>query len=260
MLALTIGSLDEVRAELEPKLSGITQVTVITHGFQPFASDGDSLKRVAEAVYDRAGSTKTWLLDYDIVTGDIGNGALGNFGERGQGKFDPTDSRLTASTPTNVVLLWDWAPESNDPSAGWTGASADALFATMVDLGLARPATGRNNPFSYHFIAHSFGSAVTSEAVRRLAAFDVPVATDVVDREEIRAAAPQTVMEALRGQAGAYVQQTTPGQGIVILRGLKGSEVLHVVDGFRLKFMDSINWTRKGLLAWRSRSGNSRAA
>ena len=175
MLALTIGSLDEVRAELEPKLSGITQVTVITHGFQPFASDGDSLKRVAEAVYDRAGSTKTWLLDYDIVTGDIGNGALGNFGERGQGKFDPTDSRLTASTPTNVVLLWDWAPEANDPSAGWTGASADALFATMVDLGLARPATGRNNPFSYHFIAHSFGSAVTSEAVRRLAAFDVPV-------------------------------------------------------------------------------------
>jgi len=64
--------------------------------------------------------------------------------------------------------------------------------------------------------------------------FDVPVATDVIDRDEIRAAAPQTVMEALRGQAGAYVQQTTPGQGIVVLRGLKGSEVLHVVDGFRL--------------------------
>jgi hemoglobin/transferrin/lactoferrin receptor protein len=64
--------------------------------------------------------------------------------------------------------------------------------------------------------------------------FDVPVATDVIGRDEIRAAAPQTVMDALRGQAGAYVQQTTPGQGIVILRGLKGSEVLHVVDGFRL--------------------------
>jgi TonB-dependent heme/hemoglobin receptor len=64
--------------------------------------------------------------------------------------------------------------------------------------------------------------------------FDVPVATDVIDRDEIRAAAPQTVMDALRGQAGAYLQQTTPGQGVVILRGLKGSEVLHVVDGFRL--------------------------
>jgi len=64
--------------------------------------------------------------------------------------------------------------------------------------------------------------------------FDVPVATDVIDRDEVRAAAPQTVIEALRGQAGAYVRQTTPGQGVVILRGLKGSEVLHVVDGFRL--------------------------
>ncbi len=64
--------------------------------------------------------------------------------------------------------------------------------------------------------------------------FEVPVATDVIDRDDIRAAAPQTVMDALRGRAGTYVQQTTPGQGIVILRGLKGSEVLHVVDGFRL--------------------------
>jgi outer membrane receptor protein involved in Fe transport len=64
--------------------------------------------------------------------------------------------------------------------------------------------------------------------------FAVPVATDVIDRDGIRAAAPQTVMDALRGRAGAYVQQTTPGQGKVILRGLKGSELLHVVDGFRL--------------------------
>jgi TonB-dependent heme/hemoglobin receptor len=65
-------------------------------------------------------------------------------------------------------------------------------------------------------------------------AFEVPAAVNVVGREEIRTAAPQTVMEALRNQPGTSLQQTTPGQGIVILRGLKGSEVLHVVDGFRL--------------------------
>lgn len=64
--------------------------------------------------------------------------------------------------------------------------------------------------------------------------FDVPVATDVLDRGEIRAGAPQTVMELLQGRAGTYYQQTTPGQGVVIVRGLKGSEVLQVVDGFRL--------------------------
>jgi len=85
--------------------------------------------------------------------------------------------------------------------------------------------------------AHSADALETIQvtATRRAeSTFDVPVATAVIDRDEIRAAAPQTVMEALRGQAGASVQQTTPGQGIVILRGLKGSEVLHVVDGFRL--------------------------
>ena len=64
--------------------------------------------------------------------------------------------------------------------------------------------------------------------------FDVPVATNVVGFEAIRAAAPQTVMDLLRGRAGTYVQQTTPGQGVVIVRGLKGSEVLQLVDGFRL--------------------------
>ena len=49
--------------------------------------------------------------------------------------------------------------------------------------------------------------------------FNVPVATNVLDREEIRAATPQTVMQLLRGKAGTYFQQTTPGQGVVIVRG-----------------------------------------
>ena len=64
--------------------------------------------------------------------------------------------------------------------------------------------------------------------------FEVPVATTVVTREDLAKAPLQTVMDALRGTPGAFVQQTTPGQGVVILRGLKGSEILHVVDGFRL--------------------------
>jgi TonB-dependent heme/hemoglobin receptor len=65
-------------------------------------------------------------------------------------------------------------------------------------------------------------------------AFEVPVATTVVGLEAIRNAAPQTVMDLLRSRPGTYVQQTTPGQGVVIVRGLKGSEVLQLVDGFRL--------------------------
>ncbi|MFN7552617.1 MAG: TonB-dependent receptor plug domain-containing protein [Pseudomonadota bacterium] len=72
-------------------------------------------------------------------------------------------------------------------------------------------------------------------ATRRAeATLEVPVAVTVVGRDEIRALGAQTVMDALHGQPGTFVQQTTPGQAVVIVRGLKGSEVLHLVDGFRL--------------------------
>ncbi|MDH3613203.1 MAG: TonB-dependent receptor [Gammaproteobacteria bacterium] len=40
--------------------------------------------------------------------------------------------------------------------------------------------------------------------------------------------------DALKSLAGVNVQQTTPGQGSVIIRGLKGSAILHLVDGMRL--------------------------
>lgn len=65
-------------------------------------------------------------------------------------------------------------------------------------------------------------------------AFDVPVATTVIGAEQIERSTPQVAMDLLHGEPGTFVQQTTPGQGIVIVRGLKGSEVLHLVDGFRL--------------------------
>ncbi len=64
--------------------------------------------------------------------------------------------------------------------------------------------------------------------------FDVARAVSVVDADEIAETMPQILTDALRGQPGVFVQQTTPGQGIPIIRGLKGSEVLHLVDGFRV--------------------------
>jgi len=65
-------------------------------------------------------------------------------------------------------------------------------------------------------------------------AFDVPTAVTIVDAAEIAERTPSTIADYLRGQPGAFVQSTTPGQAIPIVRGLKGSEVLHMVDGFRL--------------------------
>jgi hemoglobin/transferrin/lactoferrin receptor protein len=63
---------------------------------------------------------------------------------------------------------------------------------------------------------------------------DIPAATTIATRAELAEAAMQTPMDALHGDVGTFVQQTTPGQGVIIVRGLKGSEVLHLVDGFRL--------------------------
>ena len=54
----------------------------------------------------------------------------------------------------------------------------------------------------------------------------------VVRADEI--ALSSLVTDALSHQLGAFVQETTPGQGAVIIRGMKGSEILHLVDGVRL--------------------------
>ena len=184
LLAITANprSVEDVAAEILPYSPGsvtqsIKHVTVVTHGFQPqLAGSGDSLMPLAEKIYTRAGADKAWLLDYDVSNEAQGNGVLGSWGDRGVGVFDADQSKMSAENPTDIVLLWDWADESNDFSAGWTGASADALFTTLVSLHLANPVKGsEGNGISFHFIAHSFGSAVTSEVVRRFDAYHMPV-------------------------------------------------------------------------------------
>ncbi len=224
-----------LQLQTDRSLQSLRQVTIVTHGFQTAASKGDSLMPLAEAVYNRAGSGNTWLLDYDVVTGDIGNGSLGDLGERGLGKFDLDGSRMTAANPTNVVLLWDWAAESNDPSAGWTGASADALFATLVEVGLANPALGRANPYSYHFIAHSFGSAVTSETVRRLAAYDVPVdQVTYLDPHDFDQKAPNLAESALidiDGKQAQYAVGVPQGYGAAVWNNVTFADVYYQTTG-----------------------------
>ncbi|MEM8547326.1 MAG: TonB-dependent receptor [Pseudomonadota bacterium] len=42
------------------------------------------------------------------------------------------------------------------------------------------------------------------------------------------------VTGALAHQPGVFLQETTPGQGAAIIRGVRGSAVLHLVDGMRL--------------------------
>ncbi|MEO8010270.1 MAG: TonB-dependent receptor [Dokdonella sp.] len=65
-------------------------------------------------------------------------------------------------------------------------------------------------------------------------ASDIPAAVTIIDIDDILRQNAQTVANLAQGEIGTFVQQTGPGQGNILIRGLKGSEILHLVDGFRL--------------------------
>ena len=103
------------------------------------------------------------------------------------------------------------------------------LFAAMaLHFSIAAQAAKSDNP-------DKTLDAIQVTATRRAeSAYDVPQAVTVVGEAELRKRTGQTNADLLHGDVGTFVQQTTPGQALVIVRGLKGSEVLHMVDGFRL--------------------------
>jgi len=73
---------------------------------------------------------------------------------------------------------------------------------------------------------------------------EIAVAVTALSIEQIFTEAPDVLPKMLRGLPGTYFQQTTPGQGIPIIRGLKGSQILHLVDGMRVNnafFRDAPN-------------------
>lgn len=61
---------------------------------------------------------------------------------------------------------------------------------------------------------------------------DISAALTLVGQD--RAQTEKLITDALADNVGVYLQQTTPGQGAAIIRGLKGSSILHLVDGMRL--------------------------
>lgn len=64
--------------------------------------------------------------------------------------------------------------------------------------------------------------------------FDIPTAVTVMGPEALSLETPAVLPGYLRGEAGVFAQQTTPGQASPIVRGLIGSSVLMLVDGMRL--------------------------
>lgn len=148
--------------------NSITGATVITHGFSPFDGGGGSMLPLAEAIRDRLltqSDENVWLLDYDLTD----DGETGVFNT--SSSVLPEDNSQGQSG--HAILLYDWAPESNETSRWWAESAGDALFALGAGVGMFSPATQSSVPI--HFIGHSFGTVATSQAVERLAGYNVPV-------------------------------------------------------------------------------------
>lgn len=73
---------------------------------------------------------------------------------------------------------------------------------------------------------------VVTATRRAISSEQVSSGLTVVRREHIEA--QKLITDALASNVGVFLQQTTPGQGAPIIRGLKGSSILHLVDGMRL--------------------------
>lgn len=75
---------------------------------------------------------------------------------------------------------------------------------------------------------------IVTASKRQQSAQNLSTAVSVISKEDIENKNITLLPDLLRGEAGVYIQQTTPGQGIPIIRGLKGSENVHLIDGMRL--------------------------
>ena len=143
----------------------INRATIITHGFEPFDNEGDSLLPLGYAIRDAVdtanGPADAWLLDYDSQSG----------------MFDELDSILPTDADMGatgeIVLMFDWSVDSQHVSSGWAEAAGDALFAMLTEFHLVDPQAGTG--VELHFVGHGTGAVVTSEAVERLAYYNVPV-------------------------------------------------------------------------------------
>ena len=156
-------------------------VTVVTHGWQGGTAEIDDrpdwIMALGTAVGSRANaigrSVSIW--DYQPESQEfVFVTVLGDDGvPREEGSTEPFEE---------MVLLFNWVQESADLGGGFAEAAGEALFVALMRGGTPPPGMERDggitirfveNPL--HFIGHSRGTIVNSEAVERLGALGVIV-------------------------------------------------------------------------------------
>ena len=85
---------------------------------------------------------------------------------------------------------------------------------------------------SYDAIADVIDEIAVTAMRRPADTVTISAAIDLVAGDEV--IEQKLTTDALANASGVLVQQTTPGQGAAIIRGLMGSSILHLVDGMHL--------------------------
>jgi len=99
------------------------------------------------------------------------------------------------------------------------------LPACALVLAIAAPASAAT-------VLSALEEIIVTATRRPATADDISTSLSLISGDEVRS--EKLTTDALSSQIGVFLQQTTPGQGAAIIRGLKGSAILHLVDGMPL--------------------------
>ena len=150
--------------EREAVAAATPTTTIVSHGFAA-TGKGAWAERMATEILARAG----------------GDGAVYRYtGPSGVLTRDPDGGGNGSSA--NIVVIFNWVEDSEfiDEGPNWNYAQAagDAMQAMLRDAAYAEPGAGPSDLIAgraVHFIGHSRGAIVNSEAIRRLALAGLPV-------------------------------------------------------------------------------------
>ena len=171
------------RLEERQVLSG---VTVITHGFFPVGVP-DWAVSMGEAILDRADGDSTSRSTGTLLVHDTSD-SVWKSPESVSAWDDSSDDpwKSTFGIGEEIVLIYDWTSESNDPDNGWLEAAADNLFATLMqplpnNAGQYGDLAGMNmfqladldmdEALDFHFIGHSRGAVLNTLVTQRFASY-----------------------------------------------------------------------------------------
>jgi outer membrane receptor protein involved in Fe transport len=112
--------------------------------------------------------------------------------------------------------------------------STGFLALTLASILIQTPLRADDEDYEGNYESNALEHVQVTATRMQRRDIDVSAAVTGIDEEMVLQWAPDVIAEMVRGQPGTYFQQTTPGQGVPIIRGLKGSQILHMVDGIRL--------------------------